>query len=156
VAKLRAIYRTMHPAGTQAQVAAAVAVREGAGGAAEFLLVRTSNGERWTFPKGHREQGETLAETARREAAEEAGVSGRVEPEPFAHYRYASGDGEPDLVAAFRLEVSGEARPAEERRDPAWFGHKAARRRLATGRDEEFAAEMERVLRAARRSPASC
>ncbi|MCA1690130.1 MAG: NUDIX domain-containing protein, partial [Actinobacteria bacterium] len=37
-------------------------------------LVSTRDGARWTFPKGHRERGETLAEAAAREAREEAGV----------------------------------------------------------------------------------
>ena len=150
MAKLRAIYRTLRKAEPKAQIAAAVAVRTGADGEPEFLLVRTSNGERWTFPKGHRERGETLAEAAAREAAEEAGVSGSVEPQPFAHYRYPSADGEPHLVAAVRLDVTGEGRGAEPGRDPAWFGYEQACNRLALGRDEQSATDMERVLLAAR------
>ena len=34
--------------------------------------MRTSDGERWTFPKGRLERGETLAQTAAREAEEAA------------------------------------------------------------------------------------
>ena len=53
-------------------VAAAVPVRRRNGGDLEFLLVRTSNGERWTFPKGRVERGESMPEAAAREAREEA------------------------------------------------------------------------------------
>ena len=92
--------------------------------------MRTSNGARWTFPKGHRERGETLAEAAAREAAEEAGVSGRIDPEPLAQYRYPSRGGDA-LVTAFLLEVDREGLAAERDRDPTWFGFEAARSKLA-------------------------
>jgi ADP-ribose pyrophosphatase YjhB (NUDIX family) len=54
--------------------AGAIAVR-----GKKVLIVRAkrSPGD-WTFPKGHVEPGESLAETACRELAEEAGVSGRA------------------------------------------------------------------------------
>lgn len=43
-------------------------------GAAAFLLIRDSYGN-WGFPKGHLEEGETPAEAAARETAEETGLS---------------------------------------------------------------------------------
>ncbi|MFN3168527.1 MAG: bis(5'-nucleosyl)-tetraphosphatase [Phycisphaeraceae bacterium] len=46
-------------------------------GEREFLLVRHKAGH-WAFPKGHPEDAEEHAETARRELEEEAGI-GRVE-----------------------------------------------------------------------------
>ena len=150
MAKLRAIYRTLRPAGPKADLVAAVAVRERAAGGVEFLLVRTSNGQRWTLPKGHRDRGETLAEAAAREAAEEAGVAGTVDAEPFAHYRYPAAGGGWQLVAAFRLHVDRDGLPAEPRRDPAWFGLETARSRLAAGREPGYGEEMERLLLAAR------
>ena len=39
---------------------------------------RTVDGLRWSLPKGHVESGETLAETAVREVAEETGIEARV------------------------------------------------------------------------------
>lgn len=152
MAQLGEIYRKLRKVRPQAQLAAAVAVRERAAGGVEFLLVRTSNGARWTFPKGHRDRGETLAQAAAREASEEAGVRGGVDPEPFAYYHYVSGKGRDDLVAAFRLRVEREGLSTEPRRDPAWFGFEAARSRLAAGRDGEVGEQMERVLLAAQRS----
>jgi len=151
VAPLREIYRKLKQASPRTQLAAAVAVRERAAGGSEFLLVRTSNGERWTFPKGHRERGETLAQTAAREAVEEAGVSGRIESEQLAQYRYRTGRGAGELVTAFLLRVEREGLPAEAGREPTWFGFEAARSKLATGRDGGFGEEMERVLLASQR-----
>lgn len=152
--KLRQARRRLTRAGPQAQIAAAVAVRPRAAGGSEFLLVRTHGGEQWTFPKGHREPGETLAEAAGREALEEAGVRGLVHPEPFASYRYPSGQGDGDLVVAFALAVRHEGLPAERDRDPTWFGFEAARSRLAAGRDSGFGEDMERLLLAAQRGAA--
>jgi len=149
VAQLREVVRKLTKSGAKAQRAAAVAMRERPAGGVEFLLVRTTSGDRWTFPKGRRERGETLAETAGREALEEAGVRGTAEPEPFARYRYPSGGRDGDVVAAFRLNVTREGLGAERDRDPAWFGFEAARSRLASGRDTGFGEEMERLLLAA-------
>ncbi|HUR87284.1 MAG TPA: NUDIX domain-containing protein [Solirubrobacteraceae bacterium] len=129
------------------QVVAAVPVRARAAGSVEFLLVRTSNGERWTFPKGGRESGETLAEAATREAIEEAGAVGRIGPEPIGEYLYRGA-----RVVAFLLEVECTQRPAEAARGPQWFALEEARSRLSEGRDEAFAEQMKRVLLAAQRS----
>jgi len=153
VAKLRAIVRTLRKASSKPQLVAAVAVRERAAGGVEFLLVRTSNGQRWTLPKGHRDPGETLAAAAAREAAEEAGVTGTVESEPFAHYRYPAAGGGWSDVAAFRLHVEREGLPAEPGRQPEWFGLETARSRLASGRDRGYGEEMERLLLAAKAQP---
>jgi 8-oxo-dGTP pyrophosphatase MutT (NUDIX family) len=129
------------------QVVAAVPVCARAGGDLEILLVRTSDGARWTFPKGGREHGETLPEAAAREAVEEAGAAGRVGVEPLGEYRYRD-----DTVAAFLLEVDDLRRPAEPWREPTWFGFDAALGRLAEGRDGGAGEDVQRVLLAARRS----
>lgn len=50
--------------------------------------MRPSDGERWTFPKGGCESGETPAQAAAREAVEEAGAIGRVRPDAIGAYRY--------------------------------------------------------------------
>lgn len=122
-------------------------VRARAAGGVEFLLVRTSNGERWTFPKGGRDPGETLPEAAAREAIEEAGAVGRTGASPIGAYLYRG-----EQVVAFALEVDREQRPAETDRHPTWFGLEAARSRLAEGRDGDFGEQMERVLLAVQRS----
>jgi 8-oxo-dGTP pyrophosphatase MutT (NUDIX family) len=147
VKRIANAYRRLRPGPALRRVAAAVPVRAREPGGVEFLLVRTSHGERWTFPKGGREPGETLAEAAAREAIEEAGAHGRVGEQPVAAYVY--GD---DVVTAFLLEVDDTRAPAEPARDPTWFGFEAARSKLAEGRDAGFGERMERVLRAAERA----
>ena len=142
-----AIYRRFTRAPQPRRVVAAVPVRPRAAGGLEFLLVRTSAGTHWTFPKGGCDAGETLAVAAAREAMEEAGASGRVVDEQIAEYRYRDDD-----VAAFLLLVDGTGARAETGRDPTWFGFEAARGRLAEGRDGRFGEEMERILLAAQRA----
>ena len=46
------------------------------GGAREYLLVRSRRHGAWGFPKGHLHPGESEEDAARRETAEEAGLSG--------------------------------------------------------------------------------
>lgn len=140
-------YRRAKPMSAIRRVAAAVPVRERGSGGVEFLLVRTSNGARWTFPKGGRERGETLAQAAAREALEEAGASGRIREQPIAAYFLGK-----DIVTAFLLEVDATRRPAESRREPTWFAFEVARAKLAEGREFFFDERMERVLIAAERA----
>jgi len=146
VAGLRKLYRWFQ-APTRRRVVAAVPVRRRAAGDLEFLLVRTRAGDRWTFPKGGCERGETLAEAAAREAVEEAGAAGRIGARPIAEYRY--GD---DSVTAFLLDVEHDGLTAEPGRQPAWFCFEAARDKLAEGRPGADGAEMEGVLLAAQRA----
>jgi 8-oxo-dGTP pyrophosphatase MutT (NUDIX family) len=123
-------------------------------GVVELLLVRTTGGNRWTFPKGHIEPGERPPEAAAREAREEAGVDGDVAPTPFTRYRYPAtreAEGE-TLVAAYLLAVVREGSPArsEHRRSPTWVGPAEAMRLLAAGgREPEYAEEHARVVREA-------
>ncbi|MDP2711029.1 MAG: NUDIX domain-containing protein [Solirubrobacteraceae bacterium] len=130
-------------------VAAAVPVRRRDAGGLEFLLVRTSNGARWTFPKGGIEPGEKAPAAAAREALEEAGVEGRVGRRPLGVYRYAPSRGGAGDVTAFLLRVRRDGLPAEPGRDPTWFGFEAARSRLTEGRDAGYGETMEGILRAA-------
>jgi len=80
-----------------------------------YLLVEASGRrDRWVFPKGHVENGETAADTAQREVSEEAGVRARtvrrlrrVEQKQEGHWI---------SIAYFLMAYTGRATPLEERR----------------------------------------
>lgn len=118
----------------------------------EFLLVHTTGGAYWTFPKGHVDPGEENVpwQSAAREALEEAGALGVVEHEPFVRYAYYRHDLEMEgAVDAYLLEVEAQQEPEEPQRRPQWFAAEEANARLAENRDEKYAAEHEKVIRAA-------
>src|SRR5262249_13670646 len=78
----------------------------------EFLLVNTSSGKKWTFPKGRIDPALSGSQSAAREAREEAGAEGRIEEHHFASYldtkRSMAHENRSSevLVAAYLLEVS--------------------------------------------------
>ena len=132
-----------------ATMAAAICYRRSHTGI-DFLLVRTSSGSRWTFPKGHIENKESPAEAATREAEEEAGVRGNVWDQPVIEYWFPndvddSGQNR-HLVLGFLLEVTEEFASSEPGRSPTWWVLEEAKRRLGERREREFAEEHVRVL----------
>ena len=116
-----------------------------------FLLVRTSKGDRWTFPKGHAEKGESLDVAAAREAREEAGVEGQIDPSILTRYRYPSGrksSGDHE-VGAYLLRVDRQLASMEPGRLPQWFSPEIAVHRLAELRTRWHAQEHARVIQTA-------
>lgn len=91
-------------------------------GAAEVLLITRRGRGAWIIPKGKVERSLGPAESARREALEEAGVEGEVDPAPFDQYRHGGGDDDP-LVSVFLLRVTRELStwPEAGARDRAWM-----------------------------------
>jgi len=80
-----------------------------------YLLVEASGRrDRWVFPKGHVENGETAADTAQREAGEEAGVRAR----PVRRLRRVEQKQEGNWIsiAYFLMAYAGRATPLEKRR----------------------------------------
>lgn len=127
------------------RVVAAVCYRREANGEIEFLLVRTRAG-RWTFPKGGVDGDPTAAAAAAREAHEEAGVRGRVEPFAFTRYRHYKSRGEAHTVNAHLCKVLHLETPRETYRAPRWFSAEKAKRRLREGRPERYAEELLRLV----------
>lgn len=87
-----------------------------------MALVTTSGGKRWILPKGFVDEGETPAESARREALEEAGLVGRILHPALGRYEYDKGS-ERLLVAVFVMQVTEELESWDEddRRRRRWF-----------------------------------
>lgn len=57
-------------------------------GKLQLLMITSSSGRWWGIPKGIVEPGLSEQESAAREALEEAGVIGRVDPSPVGEYRH--------------------------------------------------------------------
>jgi 8-oxo-dGTP pyrophosphatase MutT (NUDIX family) len=131
------------------QRAAAICYRSGEDGP-EFFLVETSDGHRWTFPKGKLEDEESFEEAAIREAEEEAGVIGSLDGELTA-FRYpgkVSTGCQSVHVRPFllRVEAIGDQSPGDRHRKREWCTPDEARKKLAVRRDEEYADEHARVV----------
>ena len=125
-------------------VVAAVCYRRQANGKVEFLLVRTRTG-RWTFPKGGVDGDSTAASAAAREAYEEAGVRGRVEPRAFTRYLHSK-KGNAHSVQAHLCKVVRLETPCEPYRAPHWFSPEKAKQRLRLERPRPYAEELEQVV----------
>src|SRR5215813_13281932 len=86
----------------------------------DFLLVKTTGGDKWTFRKGATARRLSHSQAAEREALEEAGAVGAIEPEHFHLYLQPKGDSRlrdgaahEFVVKAFLLEVDHTQRPQE-------------------------------------------
>lgn len=76
---------------------------------------------RWAVPGGHAEPGESLIETAIREAREETGLEVRIEQEVL-NVRLPTGDGREFEVHDFTATViGGSLVPGDDARDAQWF-----------------------------------
>jgi ADP-ribose pyrophosphatase YjhB (NUDIX family) len=111
----------------------------------EVALV-TSSGGRWILPKGFVADGESPAESARRETLEEAGLIGRVLRPALGRYAYEKGKARL-VVAVFVMRVTEvlDAWDEDDRRRRRWFELDDAARRVE---DDDLA---RLVIRAGRR-----
>jgi len=132
------------------QVAAVCYRRRGM--AIEFLLVNTNGGSKWTFPKGSTNPRLSHSQAAEREAAEEAGAIGTIEPRHFHLYIHSKGvfwqpgGVQEFVVKAFLMEVHRMRRPEEGNRRPTWVSPEEAKHRLAKGREVKYCRELDTVI----------
>ncbi|MEL6523647.1 MAG: NUDIX hydrolase [Pseudomonadota bacterium] len=104
-------------------------------GKPQVLLITSRTRGRWIIPKGWPVEGLTPAQSAEREAWEEAGVKGRINSVCLGMYSYnkeiAPGDFLPCMVAVFPLKVKtiAEQFPEVSERRRKWYSlPKAARK----------------------------
>jgi len=130
---------------------AAVCYRQ-RGAEVEFLLVNTNGGGKWTFPKGDPEPALSHSQAAEREAWEEAGVSGHIEPRHFQLYLHSKGvfwkppGVQEFVIKAFLMEVEKVEPSSEPGRNPTWYSPDDAKKILAKGREVKYAREMQAVI----------
>src|SRR6266496_2223704 len=119
---------------------------------AEFLLVNTNGGGKWTFPKGSPDARLSHSQAAEREAKEEAGAIGVIEPRHFHVYIHSKGvfwqpgGVQEYVVKSFLMDVRQTRRPEEDFRNPTWFDPEEAHSVLAKGREVKYAQELQAVV----------
>ena len=93
----------------------------------EILLVTSRSGKRWIIPKGIVDPGLTPAESAAKEAQEEAGIFGTVETPAIGRYTYMKWNGT-CRVKVFPMQVKEELAewPEGDFRKRKWFTLNAA------------------------------
>ena len=97
----------------------------------EVLLVTGRRSGRWMIPKGWPMAGKSLADAAAREAFEEAGISGTVDPTPLGSFRHAKsgffGTTNVEIVVhSLSVETELVDWPERGERDRQWFPIKKA------------------------------
>lgn len=96
----------------------------------EFLLVTSRRKKRWVLPKGVVEPGMSAAESAAKEAWEEAGIEGDISPRPLGSYTYEKWSGV-CTVQVFPMQVQRLAETwPEDTRDRRWYGPDEAARQV--------------------------
>ena len=122
--------------------AAALPVRNG-----RVCLVTSSNGKRWVIPKGLIEPGQTAREAALQEAWEEAGLVGRLQPEPVGTFLYDKWCGTCH-VTVFLMDVTEIAQdwPESDLRQRSWLSVAGALARLDPTIGEVVAAALGKRL----------
>lgn len=114
-----------------------------AGGAWEYLLLRSRTGRHWSFPKGHVEAGESDWQAALRELREETGLDG-VKPVPNVYhqirYRFRRGERPVDKQVSYFLAASAHASVAlsGEHSEFDWLPFDQARERLTYDTDRRL------------------
>jgi len=122
---------------TDAEVRAAGAVvwRRAPDGGVEVLVVHRPRYDDWSLPKGKLDPGETEAEAARREVAEETGFIGELGPE-LTTTAYTDQRGRSKTVRYWAMEaVDGAFVPNHEVDEIAWLAPGRAGERLSYAHD---------------------
>ena len=109
-----------------------------------YLLVEASGTrDRWVFPKGHVEDGETSASAALREVGEEAGVRARLirRLRPVEHMK----GGERISIVYFLMAYAGRTRPLDKRRI-RWLAFDEALEALDRGKSRRVLRSADRLI----------
>jgi 8-oxo-dGTP diphosphatase len=113
----------------------------------EVVLVHRPKYDDWSLPKGKVEPGETIEQTARREVAEETGLTCRLGPELPA-VGYADAQGRPKTVRYWAMTVEAQTEhPADDEVDDwRWLPEAEVLSRLTYERDREVVAALLSVV----------
>lgn len=118
----------------------------------QVLLVTGRRSRRWLIPKGWPIAGKSLAEAAAVEAFEEAGVTGKVDPEPLGYFNHVKqrihvGTMEVKiLVHPLSVERELDVWPERGQRRRKWFSVEAATKRVGSSELSELILESVRRI----------
>jgi phosphohistidine phosphatase len=117
-------------------------------GAIEFLLITSRKKKRWVLPKGVREPELSFAESAAREALEEAGIEGTTPAKELGSYEYEKWGGT-CTVKVFAMKVATVHEDwSESYRERAWLSPRQAASRVDEPELSLLLAELGRRLEA--------
>ena len=98
----------------------------------EFCLITSIHKGRWGFPKGIIDPGESVVETALKEAHEEAGLHGRIVGTPLGSYQYHKWGRDLNVtVRLMQVEGVDQTWDEEQLRKRRWVDAHQAERLLA-------------------------
>jgi 8-oxo-dGTP pyrophosphatase MutT (NUDIX family) len=101
-------------------------------GLIQVLLITSVKRKRWIIPKGMVEPGLSAAESAAKEAWEEAGVTGTISKLPLDHYTYKKWGGAYWVdVFLLRVETIYEDWPEARFRTRRWLSQEKAAKKVA-------------------------
>jgi 8-oxo-dGTP pyrophosphatase MutT (NUDIX family) len=104
----------------------------------KVLLVTGKNGTIWSFPKGHAETGETLEQTAIREAEEETGYEVEI-IKKLVDLTYTNKEtGEPIRVAMFKAKPVKDKGNKEKDTQSRWFSIEEAKKELLSHKPQSL------------------
>jgi len=113
----------------------------------EVLLITNRRRTRWIIPKGIVEPGLSAAESAVREAWEEAGIRGTIGTLPAGEYSYAKWGGTCTVqVFPFRVGEVSERWPEEATRDRQWVSFEEAVERVREAELQKLLARLPEML----------
>ena len=113
----------------------------------EILLVTSRLKKRWVLPKGVVEPGMSPADSAAKEAWEEAGVEGSISRRPLGSYTYEKWSGVCRVqVFPMRVLRLAETWP-EDTRDRRWYGPDEATRKVDEPELREILSRSRTLLR---------
>lgn len=118
-------------------------------GELRVLMVTSSAGSRWVIPKGIIEERMSPQDSARKEAREEAGITGRVLPELLGEYAYSKWNGTCRVkVYIMAVEEILDSWPEKTVRRREWLSPQEAAGRV---REPELQVMLEQIEESARR-----
>lgn len=116
-------------------------------GQIEVLLITSNTRGRWIIPKGNVEPDLSSRDSARKEAYEEAGVRGRVNPVPLGSYQHDARP-EPLLVEVYVMEVETVLPrwPEADSRERQWMPLNDASKRVLEPGLKQLLAELAELI----------